>query len=117
MTEFFASVPEPIGFGGPGSDDPLVFRWYEPDRVVGGRSMADQLRFAVAYWHSFAWDGFDIFGAGTLDRPWVGAGVSDPLGAAGVKMGAAFEFFEKLGVPFFCFHDVDIAPAGASFGE
>ena len=81
--------------------------------------MEDHLRFAVCYWHSFNWDGFDIFGAGTLDRPWLPtlAPAADPMEAARQKMDAAFEFFVKLGVPFYCFHDRDIAPEGASFKE
>jgi len=70
----------------------------------------------VAYWHSFASSGQDTFGEGTLDRPWLDAGL-DPMAAARMKMDAAFEFFVKLGVPFFCFHDADIAPAGATFAE
>jgi len=74
------------------------------------------MRVAVCYWHSFNWPGSDVFGEGTFDRPWLGA-VSDPLQAAHVKMDAAFEFFTKLGVPFFCFHDADIAPQGAGFAE
>jgi xylose isomerase len=78
--------------------------------------MEDHLRIAVCYWHSFNWPGSDVFGAGTLDRPWLGAGV-DPMGSARQKMDAAFEFFAKLGTPFFCFHDVDIAPEGESFAE
>jgi len=116
MTDFFDSVPAPIAYEGPDSDNPLAFRWYDADRIVAGRRMEDHLRFAVAYWHSFNWDGFDVFGRGTFDRPWLGA-PDDPLSAARVKMDAAFEFFEKLGVPFFCFHDVDIAPEGATFSE
>ena len=81
--------------------------------------MEDQLRFAVCYWHSFNWDGFDIFGAGTLDRPWhpTFAPRADPMEAARQKMAAAFEFFAKLGAPFYCFHDRDIAPEGGSFKE
>ena len=116
MAEFFDTVAGPIPFEGPESDNPLAFRWYDADRVVAGRRMEDHLRFAVCYWHSFNWDGFDIFGRGTLDRPWL-APSTDPMAAARAKMDAAFEFFEKLGVPFFCFHDVDIAPEGASFAE
>lgn len=116
MTDFFTSVTEPIAYEGPDSDNALAFRWYDKDRVVGDRTMAEQLRFAVAYWHSFNWDGFDIFGAGTLDRPWLTSGLH-PIDAAKVKMAAAFEFFEKLGAPFFCFHDADLAPAGATFRE
>ena len=116
---FFTEVESPIRYEGPDSDDPLAFRWYDADRVVAGRRMEDHLRFAVCYWHSFAWDGFDIFGAGTLDRPWhpTFAGGADPMAAAHQKMDAAFEFFTKLGVPFYCFHDRDIAPEGASFKE
>jgi xylose isomerase len=71
---------------------------------------------AVCYWHSFNWPGNDVFGAGTFDRPWLGGG-GDPLDAARQKLDAAFEFFAKLGTPFFCFHDVDMAPEGASFAE
>ncbi|MEM9606481.1 MAG: xylose isomerase [Actinomycetota bacterium] len=115
MTEFFATVPEPIRYRGPESTDPLSFRWYDADRLVLGRRMEEHLRFAVSYWHSFAWSGFDIFGDGTLDRPWIGA--HDEIEAAERKMAAAFEFFEKLGVPYFCFHDVDIAPTGRCVAE
>ena len=117
--EFFAEVNERIGFGGPGGDDPLAFQWYDADRVVGGRRMEDHLRFAVCFWHSFNWDGFDIFGSGTLDRPWHPsfARAVDPIDTARQKMDAAFEFFSKLGVRFYCFHDRDIAPEGSSFKE
>jgi xylose isomerase len=115
VAEFFADVSEPIPFEGLDSDNPLAFKVYEPDRLVGGRRMEDHLRIAVCYWHSFAWPGSDVFGAGTFDRPWN----RDPesLDAARMKMDAAFEFFAKLGTPFWCFHDADIAPAGANFGE
>ena len=95
MGEFFDGVDR-IEYRGPDSDNPLSFRWYDADRVVRGRTMAEHLRFAVCYWHSFAWDGSDIFGAGTLDRPWLRDGVTDHRGARD-KMDAAFEFFEKLG--------------------
>ncbi len=113
---FFTEIAEPVRFAGVDSTDPLSFRWYDATRTVAGRTMAEHLRFAVSYWHSFNWDGFDIFGAGTLDRPWLG-NPTDPLEAAKTKMAAAFEFFEKLSVPFFCFHDRDIAPEGASLRE
>jgi xylose isomerase len=113
--EFFEGVG-PIRYRGPDSDDPYSFRWYDADRVVAGRRMEDHLRLAVCYWHSFVWPGSDIFGAGTLDRPWNQAGL-DPMDAARHKMAAAFEFFEKLGVPFFSFHDRDLAPEGGSFKE
>ena len=69
-TDFFSDIDR-IAFEGPDSDNPLAFRWYDADRVVAGRTMAEHLRFAVCYWHSFNWEGIDIFGAGTLDRPWL----------------------------------------------
>jgi xylose isomerase len=123
MTEFFDTIPEPIRYEGADSDNPLAFRWYDADRVVLGKTMAQHLRFGVCYWHSFAWDGSDIFGAGTLDRPWnpltasgAAAGL-EPMAAAKLKMEAAFEFVQKLGAPFFSFHDADVAPAGATFAE
>ena len=113
---FFPDVEARIAYEGPESDNPLAFRWYDAERSVAGRTMAEHLRFAVCYWHSFNWDGFDIFGAGTMDRPWLGA-QTDPMDAARRKMDAAFEFFSKLGAPFWCFHDRDIAPEGATFAE
>lgn len=115
--EFFAGVEGAIPFQGPDSDNPLAFRWYDAGRVVGGSTMAEQLRFSVAYWHSFAADGADMFGSGTWDRPWIGAAVADPIAAAEQKMDAAFEFVSKLGAPFVCFHDRDIAPEGDTFAE
>ncbi len=115
-TGFFPEVPGPIPFGGLDDPDPLSFKVYQPDRMVLGKSMAEHLRLAVCYWHSFDWPGSDVFGEGTFDRPWLGP-VTDPMQAARAKMDAAFEFFAKLGVPFFCFHDVDIAPQGATFAE
>ena len=116
MVEFFENVSEPVGFVGMDSDAEFGFRVYDPDRIVRGRRMEDILRFAACYWHSFNWPGSDIFGSGTFDRPWLEPGV-DPMKAAHQKMDAAFEFFSKLGVPFFWFHDVDVAPAGATFAE
>jgi len=115
MSDFFTNVTEPIAYAGPGSNQPLTFRWYDASRVVADKTMAEHLRFAVCYWHSFAWDGFDIFGEGTMDRPW-SAGPDD-IDSAKAKMAVAFEFFEKLGAPFWCFHDHDIAPEGSSFAE
>jgi len=114
-TEFFTGVGA-VRYAGPDSDDPLSYRWYDADRVVAGRRMADHLRMAVCYWHSFVWPGSDVFGDGTLDRPWNDPGL-DPMAAARTKMAAAFEFVAKLGVPFFCFHDRDLAPAGDTFAE
>lgn len=112
MPEFFD-----VGDVGFGEDGDLSYRVYEPDRLVLGKRMEDQLRIAVCYWHSFNWPGTDVFGMGTFDRPWLEPTATDPMAAARQKMDAAFEFFSKLGVPFFCFHDVDIAPAGATFSD
>ncbi len=112
---FFTDVPEKISYGGLGAEGPHSYRVYDPDRVVLGRRMEDQLRIAVCYWHSFNWPGSDVFGAGTFDRPWLAEPGS--MAAARRKMDAAFEFFAKLGVPFWCFHDRDIAPEGATFAE
>ena len=114
--DFFTDVPGRIGFGGVGSTDPLSYAVYEPDRLVLGKRMEDHLRLGVCLWHSFAWDGGDMFGIGTLDRPWLDP-AADPMPAARQKMAVAFEFIEKLGVPYYCFHDRDVAPEGASFAE
>jgi len=109
---FFAGI-EPVKYRGPDAD-PLSYRYYDKDRLVLGKRMEDHLRAAVCYWHSFAWPGSDVFGAGTFDRPWFSGA---PLEAALVKLDAAFEFFEKLGLPFFTFHDRDVAPEGANAAE
>ncbi|HEX6061423.1 MAG TPA: xylose isomerase [Candidatus Limnocylindria bacterium] len=113
---FFTEVPERIGFGGPDSTDPLAYAVYQPDRLVDGKRMADHLRIAVCLWHSFNWPGSDVFGVGTFDRPWLAAGL-DPRRAAETKLAAAFEFIEKLGVPFFAFHDRDVAAEGRTYAE
>jgi xylose isomerase len=114
--DFFSEVAEPIPFGGLDSADPLSFKVYQPDRSVLGKRMADHLRIAVCLWHSFNWPGTDVFGAGTFDRPWLDPRL-DPMIAAQAKVDAAFEFIAKLGVPFFCFHDRDVAPEGRTFAE
>ncbi len=113
---FFGSVAGPIPFAGSGSDDPLAFRVYDPDRIVLGKRMEDQLRIAVCLWHSFNWPGSDVFGVGTFDRPWLDPHL-DPRAAADAKIDAAFEFLEKLGMPFFTFHDRDVAAEGGTWAE
>ena len=115
-TEFFPEVREPVRFGGLDSTDALSFKVYQPDRIVLGKRMEDHLRIAVCLWHSFNWPGTDVFGTGTFDRPWLEAG-ADPMEAARAKLDAAFEFIAKLGTPFYCFHDHDIAPEGATYAE
>jgi xylose isomerase len=102
---YFADIA-PITYEGPESTNPLAYRYYDKKRVVAGKTMEEQLRMAVCYWHTFNWDGFDVFGAGTFRRPWHG-GLNDQA-AADHKLGEAFEFFTRLGLPYFCFHDVDV---------
>ena len=113
---FFTEVEGPIRFGGLGSTDPLSFKVYEPDRLVLGKRMEDHLRPGVCFWHSFAWAGTDMFGLGTFDRPWITEPL-EPMPAARMKLAAAFEFFTKLGLPWYCFHDRDVAPEGATLAE
>jgi xylose isomerase len=114
--DFFSEPTGPVPFGGLESAEPLSFKVYQPERLVLGKRMADHLRIAVCLWHSFNWPGSDVFGAGTFDRPWLDPRL-DPMIAARVKLDAAFEFIAKLGVPFYCFHDHDIAPEGRTFAE
>jgi xylose isomerase len=113
---FFGEVSEQIPFEGLDSANPLSFKVYQPDRIVLGKRMEDQLRIAACLWHSFAWPGSDVFGVGTFDRPWNAVG-RDPLDAATDKLDAAFDFLQKLGVPYFTFHDRDVAPEVGSFAE
>jgi xylose isomerase len=112
MTDFFAGI-EPVRFEGPDSDNDFAFRHCNPDEVILGKRMADHLRFAVAYWHSLAWPGGDPFGGQTFQRPWFG----DSIKLAQMKADVAFEMFEILDAPFFCFHDADIRPEGKDFAE
>ena len=114
MSEFFPSIGN-IPYEGPESRKPLAFKWYQADRKVLGKSMRDHLRFSVAYWHAFRGTGSDPFGPGTIVRPWEKGG--DPVEAAQTRVRAAFEFMRKLGAPYYCFHDRDIAPEGASLAE
>jgi len=112
MSSYFHAVA-PVRYEGPTSTNPLAFKWYDKDRIVLGKRMEEQLRFAVCYWHNFSWNGFDPFGYdGTFVRPW--QHMSDPMAAANAKADAAFEFFQKLGAPYYCFHDRDVAPEGAT---
>jgi xylose isomerase len=113
---FFSDVTEPIRFEGLDSTNPLAFKIYDKDRVVLGTSMEEHLRPGVCFWHSFAWPGMDMFGVGTLDRPWLDP-AADPMDAARAKMAVAFEFFEKLGAPYYCFHDRDVAPETGGYGD
>lgn len=112
MTDFFAGIPA-LTYEGPETDNEFAFRHYNPDEIILGKRMEDHLRFAVAYWHSFAWPGGDPFGGPTFERPWFG----DTMDHARMKADAAFEMFDILGTPFWCFHDADARPEGATFAE
>ena len=112
MTDFFAGIPA-VKYEGVDSTNEFAFRHYNPDEVLLGKPMKDHLRFAVAWWHSFAWPGGDPFGGQTFDRPWFGDTIAD----AKLKADVAFDLFDILGAPYFCFHDADVRPEGASFAE
>ena len=112
--EYFPGIAQ-IGYEGRESDNPLAFKTYDPTRVVAGRTMEEHLRFAVCYWHSFCATGADPFGPGTRTPPW--ATGRDVRERARDRVDAAFEFFSKLNVPFWCFHDFDLAFEGETVGE
>ena len=113
MSSYFSGIA-PITFGGQASKDALAFKWYDKNKIVLGKTMQEQLRFAVCYWHSFSWNGFDPFGYdGTFERTWQQPGL-EPMAAAHSKADNAFDFFGKLGAPYYCFHDRDVAPEGAT---
>jgi xylose isomerase len=111
---FFPDVPK-IRYEGPDSKNLLAFRHYNPEERVEGKTMKDHLRFAVAYWHTFRGTGSDPFGPGTMRRPWEDG--TDTVEMASKRVRVAFEFMEKLGVPYYCFHDRDVAPEGKSLKE
>ena len=112
--EFFPGIGK-IAYEGPQTDNPLAFRYYDADKTVAGKRMKDHFRFAVAYWHSFCNTGGDPFGPGTKRFAWDTH--ADALGRAKDKMDAAFEFITKMGIPYYCFHDVDLVDEGANIGE
>ena len=110
----FPDVPV-IQFEGPESDNPLAFRWYNPEEVVEGKTMREHLRFSIVYWHTFRGTGADPFGSGTMERPWDDG--SESVENAQNRARAAFELFEKLQAPYYAFHDRDVAPEGATLAE
>lgn len=114
MMEFFPGIGT-IAYEGSETRNPLAFKYYDANRKVLGKTMRDHLRFSVAYWHAFRGTGADPFGPGTMIRPWEKQG--DPVESALIRVQAAFEFMRKLGVPYFCFHDRDIAPEGKNLNE
>lgn len=112
MSDFFTGL-SPARFEGPHSTNPLAFHHYDKDEIVLGKRMEDHLRFAVAYWHSFAFEGGDPFGGRTFERPWFDGGMD----AARLKAEVAFELFSLLDTPYFCFHDADVRPEGENYAE
>ncbi|MCG8326921.1 MAG: xylose isomerase [Chitinophagales bacterium] len=112
--EYFKGIGK-IVYEGPGTDNPLAFRWYDEDREVMGKTMKEHFRFAVAWWHTLCGTGGDPFGVGTKQFPWAGSG--DAIQDAKNKMDAGFEFITKMGIPFYCFHDYDLVAEGANLTE
>lgn len=112
MDEFFPDISR-VDYEGKDSDSPLAFNYYDPERKIGNKAMKEHLRFSMAYWQTLTEDGSDPFGAGTMQRPW--DSIEEPMELARAR--AAFEFMDKLGIGYFCFHDRDIAPRGDTLGE
>ena len=112
--DYFADVPT-IRYEGPDSDNELAYRFYDKNRVVLGKTMEEHLRFAACFWHGFCWPGSDVFGGGTFDRPWL-RGANDSAAAA-AKRAAAFDFFTRLDIPYYCFHDVDVMAEAQGVAE
>jgi xylose isomerase len=112
VTDFFKGLSQ-VKFEGQDSKNPLAYRHYNKDEVIAGKRMEDHIRPAIAYWHTFAQEGGDPFGGRTFDRPWFDKGMD----GAKLKTEVAFEFFNLIDVPFFAFHDVDVAPEGATLAE
>ncbi len=110
---FFNTI-EKINYEGPTSKNSLAFKHYDAEKIVAGKKMKDHLRFAMSYWHTLTGDGSDPFGAGTMDRPW---NELDGMEKAKLRADIGFEFMEKLGLEYFCFHDLDIAPEGNNLSE
>ncbi len=113
MSEFFKEIGK-IPFEGKDSTNPLAFKYYNPDEVVGGKTMREQLKFALSWWHTMGGDGTDMFGCGTTDKSW---GETDPVAKAKAKVDAAFEIMDKLSIDYFCWHDRDLSPEYGSLAE
>ena len=114
MSSYFKDISK-IQYEGVDSNNPLSFKYYDEDKMVLGKKMKDHLRFATCYWHTFTWPGLDPFGGPTFERPWMQQG--DPIEKAEEKLDEAFDFFDKITTPFFCFHDRDISPEGKNYSE
>ncbi len=115
QANYFPEIKQPVPYEGKRSKNPLAFKYYNANQRVGDKTMAGHLRFSVAYWHTMMGDGGDMFGEAAFRRPWHKS--RNAMDRAKATLEAAFEFFSKLGVPYYCFHDRDIAPQGADFDE
>ena len=115
MEEIFKGIPE-IKYEGPDSKNPLAFKYYDPDRIVMGRKMSEQLPFAMAWWHNLCTNGVDMFGRGTIDKRF-GSETEGTMEHAKAKVDAGIEFMKKLGIRYFCFHDVDLVPEADDINE
>ncbi len=113
MKTYFPTLGQ-VKYEGPNSTNPFSFKFYDPDRVIGGKTMKEQLKFAMSWWHTLCAGGSDPFGSDTMARDY---GESDPMAIAKAKADAGFEFMSKMGIEYFCFHDADIAPQGNTFAE
>ena len=114
MKHYYDQI-ERINYEGTQTNNPFAFRHYNPEQIILGKTMAEHLRFSICYWHTFCWAGTDMFGSGSFNYPWQSS--ADPLSNAKAKADVAFEFFYKMNVPFYAFHDVDVAPEGNSIQE
>ena len=112
--EYFKGIGK-IKYEGRDSKNPLAFKWYDENKIVFGKTLKEYMRFAVAYWHSFCGDGGDPFGKATKTFGW--EDINDDVEKAKAKMDAAFEFITKMGIPFYCFHDMDVVAEGSSVAE
>ena len=113
MSEFFNNIPK-IAYEGKDSKNPLAFKFYNPDEVIAGKTMREQLKFALSWWHTMGGDGTDMFGCGTTNKTW---GCDDVTARAKAKVEAAFEIMDKLSIDYYCFHDRDLSPEYGSLGE
>ena len=114
MSQYYEKI-ERVKYEGTQTNNPFAFRHYNPEQIILGKTMAEHLRFSICYWHTFCWAGTDMFGANSFNYPWQKG--ADPLANAKAKADIAFEFFYKMNVPFYAFHDVDVAPEGNSIQE
>jgi xylose isomerase len=111
---YFPNIDK-IKFEGKGSKNPFAFKYYDENKVVGGKTLKEHFKFSIAYWHTFCATGADPFGPGTMERPWDAN--ADAIQRAKDKMDAAFEFITKIGAPYYCFHDIDLIDEGNSLSE